>query len=145
MTYTEAKLAEYPQQHESRLLIELAAEVMARRKFAETGHSGVSWEDWIGTDQDTREERMEPFIGHASNLSAIGMLSWPRAETPGITWTVAGPGQHRGQNAAPALDWIKPFARNAKRAVAYFRACNTTGQPCRLSWSFTPKKGMYLA
>lgn len=145
MTYSEAKLTEYPPQYERALLINFAAELLARRKFAETGHSGVSWDDWIGNDEDTREERMEPSIGHASSLSAIGMLSWPQAETPGIIWTVEGPGQYRGANAAPALDWVKPCARNAMRAVAYFRACNMIGQPCRLSWSFTPKTRFNLA
>lgn len=145
MTYTEAKRAEYPQQDEKALLIEFAAQVLARRKFDATGHAGVSWEDWIGTDEDTREERMEPFLAHAAALAELRMLSWPDTETPGSAWTVEGPGQIRGLNAAPALDWIQPFGLNAKGAIAYFRACRTTGQPCRLSWSFRPKKGFDVA
>ena len=144
MTYTEAKRAEYPPQDEKALLIEFAAELLARRKFAANGHSGVSWENWIG-DEDTREERMEPFLAHAGNLAGLGMLSWPDIETPGIVWAVEGPGHSRGQNAAPELDWVQPFGFNAKRAVAYFRACRTTGQPCRLSWAFRAKKGLDFA
>ncbi|HEX9226479.1 MAG TPA: hypothetical protein VF885_07445 [Arthrobacter sp.] len=144
MTYTEAKRAEYPPQDEKALLIEFAAEMLARRKFAATGHAGVSWENWIGTE-DTRQERMEPYIATAENLAALGMLSWPDTETPGITWTVEGPGQMRGLNAAPALDWIQPFGRNPKKAIAYFRACRTTSQPCRLTWSFPATKGLNFA
>jgi hypothetical protein len=142
MTYTEAKRAEYPPQDEKVLLIDFTAELLARRKFAATGHPGVTWDNWIGTDADTREERMEPFIAHAKNLAAVGMLSWPDTETPDVGWTVEGPGQIRGLNAAPALDWIQSFGRNPKKAVAYFRACRTTGQPCRLTWSFPAKKGL---
>ena len=145
MSYTEAKLAEYPPQDEAKLLIDFAAELLARRTFATTGHSGMSWDDWIGADRDTREERMEQFVAHAAALSAVGMLSWPDVETLGIGWTVEGPGPMRGLNAAPALDWIQPFGRNPKEAIAYFRACRTTGQPCRLSWSFPAKKGLNLA
>ncbi|HEX9229909.1 MAG TPA: hypothetical protein VF885_25200 [Arthrobacter sp.] len=144
MTYTEAKRAEYPPQDEAVLLIEFTAELQARRKFAATGHAGVSWENWIGADEETRSERLEPFTAQAAALSDLGMLSWPDTETPGIGWTVEGPGQMRGLNAAPALDWIQTFGRNPKKAVAYFRACRTTGQPCRLTWVFVPKKGLNL-
>jgi hypothetical protein len=104
----------------------------------------LSWNDWIGNRAETREERMEPFVAHAASLAALGMLSWPQAETMGIGWTVEGPGQYRGMNAAPTLDWVKLFGRNAKKAVTYFRACRSTDQPCRLAWSFLPKKGLNL-
>jgi sugar phosphate isomerase/epimerase len=144
MTYTEAKRAEYPPQDEKRLLIGFTAELLARRKFESAGHAGVNFEDWIGADKDAREERMEQFTAHAETLAALGMLTWPDTETPGFGWTVEGPGQMRGLNAAPALDWIQPFGRNPKKAIAYFRACRTTGQPCRLSWSFSAKKGFDL-
>jgi hypothetical protein len=133
MTYAKAKLAEYPDQDEAVLLINFAAELLARRTFAVVGDIREPWNDWIGNRQETREERMEPFITHAANLAAVGMLTWPRKETPGIGWMVEGLGQMRGLNAAPALDWIQPFGRNPKRAVAYFRACRLTGQPCRLT------------
>lgn len=141
MTYTEAKRAEYPTQDETALLIKFAAELLARRKFAETGDIGESWDDWIGNRAETREERMEPFASHAASLSALGMLTWPSTETMGIGWVVEGPGQMRGLKAAPALDWTTTFGREAVKAVAYFRACNLTGQPCRLKWSFGPLVG----
>ncbi|MBG0738641.1 hypothetical protein IV500_04295 [Paeniglutamicibacter antarcticus] len=141
MTYTDAKRAEYPQQDETALLIDFAAEVLARREFAATGHASMTWGEWIGNRAETRESRMEPYLETARRLSAIGMLTWPTTETTGITWTVEGPGQIRGLNAAPSLDWIQPFGRNSQGAVGYFRACATTGQPCRLSWSFGPRKG----
>jgi hypothetical protein len=144
MSYSEAKRAEYPPQDEAALLITFTAELLARRKFEATGHSGVSWDDWIGTDEGTREERMEPFVTHAANLSAVGMLSWPETETAGICWAVDGPGHDRGKDAAPSLNWIQPFGRNPKKAIAHFRACRTTGQPCRLTWWFPAEKGLNL-
>ncbi|QOD05865.1 hypothetical protein [Pseudarthrobacter sp. BIM B-2242] len=140
MTYSQAKRAEYPDQDEASLLAEFTAELLARRKFAETGHPGTTFDDWIGSDDATRQERMEKFRAHANSLAALGMLSWPTIETPDVGWAVEGPGQIRGMKAAPALDWVQPFGRNAKRAITYFRACRTTGQPCRLSWAFSTRK-----
>lgn len=140
MTYSADKLAEYPPQTEYTLLVEFTAELLARRKFASTGHAGTAFEDWIGRDPEIRAERMEKFTAHAESLAALGMLSWPTVETADASWIVEGPGQYRGTKAAPALDWVQPFGRNAKRAVEYFRACHTTGQPCRLSWAFSDKK-----
>jgi hypothetical protein len=145
MTYSQAKLAEYPPQDEAELLIEFTTELLARRKFAATGHAGVSWDEWIGADEDTREERMGSYRVHALVLAGLGMLAWPDIETPDVGWTVQSPGQLRGLNAAPALDRIVTFGRDAKGAVDYFRACATVGQPCRLEWSFAPKKGLNLA
>ncbi|MET4144075.1 hypothetical protein [Arthrobacter sp. UYCo732] len=139
MTYSEAKSAEYPPQEENQLLTEFAAELLARRTFAVVGDIRESWNDWIGNRQETREERMEPFVTHAANLAAVGMLTWPQKETPGIGWTVQKPGEYRGMNAAPALDRITLFGQDAGKAISYFRACRTTDQPCRLEWAFAPK------
>lgn len=137
MIYTEAKLAEYPPQDEAALLLSFAAELLARRKFADTAHSGTAWGDWIGNGAETREWRMEPFVAHAANLAAVGMLTWPDW-TDSIVWTVEGPGEDRGPDAAPALDWIQTFARNTRDALTYFRTCTAQGEPCRISWSFPP-------
>lgn len=136
MTYTEAKRAEYPPQDEKTLLIEFAAEMLARRKFAATGHAGVSWENWIGTDEDTRQERMDPYRAHAAALAELGMLSWPDTETPNAGWIVQAAGQYRGMKTAPQLDQIYTFGRDASGSVNFFRALVLTGVPCRLEWSF---------
>lgn len=141
ITYTEAKRAEYPPQDENQLLIEFTTELLARRKFAETGHAGVSWDEWIGADEDTREERLDSYRAHVLALANLGMLAWPKTETPDVGWTVQNPGEYRGMNAAPALDRIVTFGRDAKGAVAHFRACATVGKPCRLEWSFRVQKG----
>lgn len=142
MTYTEAKRAEYPPQDEAELLIEFTTELLARRKFAATGHPGVSWDQWIGTDEDTREDRLSAFRIHALVLAGLNMLGWPETETQDVGWVIQSPGHYRGLNAAPALDRIVTFGRDAKAALDYFRACATVDQPCRLSWSFaTPGPG----
>jgi len=137
MTYTQAKLAEYPKQDEDDLLVAFAAELLARRKFADTAHSVTTWGDWIGNRAETREERMEPFVAHAANLAAVGMLIWPDW-TESIVWTVEGPREDRGQDAAPASDWIQTLDRNSRNAVTYFRTCTANGEPCRLTWAFPP-------
>jgi hypothetical protein len=141
MTYSQAKLAEYPPQDEAELLIEFTAELLARRKFAATGHSGLPWENWIGTDEDAREERLSSYRIHVLALHDLGMLAWPDIETPDVGWTVQKPGEYRGMNAAPALDRIVTFGRDAKAAVGYFRACTTVGQPCRLEWAYGRSPG----
>jgi hypothetical protein len=145
MTYAEAKRAEYPPQDEAELLIEFATELLARRKFAATGHAGLSWGEWIGTDRDTREERMDSYRAHVLVLAGLGMLAWPDIETPDVGWTVQKAGEYRGMNAAPALDRIVTFGRDAKAAVDYFRACTTVGQPCQLEWAFQSKKRLDFA
>jgi hypothetical protein len=141
MTYSHAKLAEYPPQDEAELLIEFTTELLARRKFADTGHAGVSWDQWIGADEDAREDRLSSYRIHALALHHLGMITWPDIETPDVGWTVQKPGEYRGMNAAPALDRIVTFGRDAKAAVDYFRACATVGQPCRLSWSVAQASG----
>jgi hypothetical protein len=141
MTYTEAKRAEYPPQDEAELLIEFTTELLARRKFAATGHAGVSWDEWIGADEDTREDRLSPYRVHALVLAGLGMLAWPETETPDVGWTVQSPGVYRGLNAAPALDRIVTFGRDAKAAIDYFRACIRVGQPCRLEWAIRTQAG----
>lgn len=141
MTYTEAKRAEYPPQDEAELLIEFTTELLARRKFAATGHAGVSWDEWIGADEDTREDRLSAYRIHALVLAGLGMLAWPETETRDVSWTIESAGQYRGLNAAPALDRIVTFGRDAKAAVTYFRALTLVSQPCRLTWAFasTPR------
>lgn len=141
MTYSQAKLVEYPPQDEAELLIEFTTELLARRKFADTGHPGVSWDQWIGTDGDIRGERLSQYRTHALALASLGMLTWPDIETPNTRWTVQKPGEYRGMNAAPALDRIVAFGRDATGAVEYFRSCTTVGQPCRLQWAFRTQQG----
>ncbi|GAA4034082.1 hypothetical protein GCM10023063_17530 [Arthrobacter methylotrophus] len=141
MTYAEAKRAEYPPQDEAELLIEFTTELLARSKFAATGHAGVSWDEWIGTDEDTREDRLSAYRVHSLVLAGLGMLAWPETETRDVSWIIESPGHYRGLSAVPALDRIVTFGRDAKAAVAYFRACTTVGQPCRLSWSFAQAPG----
>jgi hypothetical protein len=136
MTYTEAKRAEYPKQDETALLIEFTAEMLARRKFQATGHASVSWIDWIGNHEEVRGINMAPYRAHAAALAELGMLSWPDSETPDAGWIVQAAGQYRGTIAAPQLDRIYTFGRDAVGAVNYFRALVLTGVPCRIEWSF---------
>jgi hypothetical protein len=104
----------------------------------------VSWDEWIGADEDTREDRLSPYRVHVLVLAGLGMLSWPETETPDVGWTVQSPGVYRGMNAAPALDRIVTFGRDAKAAIDYFRACTRVGQPCRLEWAIRTQAGADL-
>lgn len=145
MTFSDAQHEQYPPQDEATLLLDFSAELLARRKFDATGHAGKSFEDWIGTDPDTRDERMEKFRAHAENLAAMRMLSWPATETPGIVWAVEGPSRCGGPGWEPGADWAQPYNFNAKRAIELFRLCRATGQPCRISWAFTGRRRISIA
>lgn len=138
MRFTKEKLAEYPPQDETQQLIEFTTEHLARRNFKANVHTGYSWTEWLerGT-QDEQDARLEPFREIAEHLYKSGLLQWPETTAePEIGWYVEGPGQTRGPDAAPELDWIQTYGLNAEEALTYFRACVATNVPCRIRWSF---------
>lgn len=140
MDYTEEKLAQYPEQDEQQLLVEFAAQVLARHQYEANGHAGVSWTEWLGST-DGLESRLVPYREQTAQLAALGMLVWPaRTEGPRVRWIIERPGRDSAKDVAPELDWIDTFGMDAAAALEMFRACRTLGRPVRLSWQFFGKE-----